>query len=148
MKPIVIVHNKEHLKAVIKQEINQYGNQCDLNHIDLSQLTDISELFFESDFNGDISQWDVSHIKNMGCLFMNSKFNGDISKWNISQVTNTTGMFCGSDFNQDLSQWNTSQVKSMAFMFFIAARLSGFFLFSTQGSQSNISVVSGCNVFP
>ncbi|MFC0323938.1 BspA family leucine-rich repeat surface protein [Gallibacterium melopsittaci] len=43
-------------------------------------------------FNGDISQWDVSNVTDMYEMFARSKFQGDISKWNISNVTNMSAM--------------------------------------------------------
>jgi surface protein len=36
-------------------------------------------MFSTSEFNGDISNWDVSNVTNMEGIFYNSKFNGDIS---------------------------------------------------------------------
>ena len=37
---------------------------------------------------GDISLWDVSNVTNMNSMFYNSQFAGDISTWNVSNVTN------------------------------------------------------------
>jgi surface protein len=39
-------------------------------------------------FNGDISQWDVSNVTDMSFMFYRSNFTGDISKWDVSNVTN------------------------------------------------------------
>ena len=51
-------------------------------------------MFFNSQFNGDISKWDVSNVTNMSCMFdYNSQFNGDISKWDVSNVTDMSNMF-------------------------------------------------------
>ena len=43
-------------------------------------------MFWNSQFNCDISKWDVSKVKDMREIFKNSKFNGDISKWNVSNL--------------------------------------------------------------
>lgn len=44
----------------------------------------MSDLFYYSEFNGDISKWDVSNVENMNSMFEESSFNGDISKWDVS----------------------------------------------------------------
>ena len=48
--------NTRELKRVIAQSIIEYGPNCDLNDIDVSGITDMSRLFENSKFNGDISQ--------------------------------------------------------------------------------------------
>ena len=36
-------------------------------------------MFYESHFNGDISQWNVSNVESMSLMFKYSQFNGDLS---------------------------------------------------------------------
>ena len=54
-------------------------------------------------FNGDISKWDVSNVTNMKYMFYNSSFTNNISNWNVSNVTNMYRMFEYSVFNGDIS---------------------------------------------
>ena len=67
--------------------------------------------------NGDISDWDVSNVTNMTCMFYDSKFNGDISNWDVSNVTSMQLMFFNSKFNSDISSWDVSNVTDMYNMF-------------------------------
>ena len=102
---------KEELIKTINQFIRYYHKtNINLNTIDVSAITDMSELFKDSDFNGDISKWDVSNVKDMALMFQNSDFNGDISKWDVSNVRRMDWMFDDSKFNQNISKWDVSQV--------------------------------------
>ena len=110
---------KEELQDIIKQRIEQEGPEVNLNDINVSNITNMSYLFFNSNFNGDISQWDVSNVTDMKFMFYNCKnFNQDISKWDVSNVTDMNEMFCGcKSFNQDISSWDFSNVKRMSNIF-------------------------------
>ena len=90
---MITVNNKKELKRLIYQRTVEHGLNCNLNDIDVSKIDDMSELFINSKFNGDISRWDVSKVKDMSFMFEGSNFNGDISSWNVSSVTNMSYMF-------------------------------------------------------
>ena len=109
---------KDELKKIIKRRIESEGNKCDLNDIDTSNITDMSYLFEDSDFNGDISKWNVSNVESMWAMFYSSKFNGDIFKWNVSNVKDMRYMFSYSKFDGDISKWNVSNVTNMICMFY------------------------------
>ena len=109
--------SKEELKRLINQRIEEQGLNCDLNDIDVSRVTNMSDLFFSSKFNGDISKWNVSGVRNMNGMFYNSQFNGDISKWDVHNVESMFNMFNESKFNGDISKWDVSSVETMSGMF-------------------------------
>ena len=70
-------NNKKELINAIKSRMYIEGPECDLNDIDVSLITDMSWLFYDSDFNGDISEWNVSNVVAMWSMFSYSKFDGD-----------------------------------------------------------------------
>ncbi len=111
-------HDRLHLVQMIEQHMDQYGPDCSLNHIDVSNVTDMSNLFSKSDFQGDISDWDTSNVMDMSYMFLQSRFNGDISRWNTSKVTNMSSMFNSSVFTGDISAWDVSNVERMTWMFY------------------------------
>jgi surface protein len=82
-------------------------------------VSNLKDMFYgTTSFNQDLSQWDISNVTNIEFMFFQSAFNSDISGWNTSQVTNMQNMFnAATNFNQDISQWDTSKVELMVGMF-------------------------------
>ena len=101
----LVAKDKKHLKSLIHQEMEKNGPNCDLNHIDVSNVIDMASMFWNSKFNGDISNWDVSNVIHMRSMFYNSNFNQDISKWDVSNVTVMFSMFINTQ-NPTGFKWN------------------------------------------
>lgn len=119
---------KEELRAIIEQELKRQGADADLNHIDVSGVTDMSFLFDGLDVrnikirNIKIDKWDTSNVTNMRSMFSGARyFNRPLSAWNTSNVTNMEGMFfLAESFNGDPSAWDVSNVTNMRQMFYWA----------------------------
>ena len=109
--------DNEEIYQLVKNYIQIFGNDCDLNWINVSNVTNMSNMFYKLGFNGDISKWDVSNVNDMYQMFAESKFNGDISNWDVSNVIVMQSMFGASDFNGDISSWDVSNVQDMIGMF-------------------------------
>ena len=117
--------NKLELSKIIKDLLKD--NQTNLNIIDVSKITDMSELFDKInqsiEINDiDISRWDVSKVTNMKYMFFGcSKFNCDLSNWDVSNVEDMIGMFqnCKNFTGKGLEKWNVSNVKNLIVTYLI-----------------------------
>ena len=127
-KRYVIKATDETIQDIIIDELDRLGDDADLNHIDVSEVTDMSDLFNYEDYlgskyrdlNPDISKWNVSNVENMRGMFYECyNFNCDLSKWDVKNVKDMHCMFyfC-KNFNQDISRWNVKKVEDMYCMFY------------------------------
>ena len=76
-KQTITPQTVEELVEAIKNEIKLYGGDCSLEHINISNIKNISYLFSEHP----VSTWGIKG------------FCGDISKWNMSNVDDAIYMF-------------------------------------------------------
>ena len=110
--------SKYELMNIIQEAMDKEGPEVDLGFIDTSLITDMSNLFYNSKFNGDISGWNTGRVKNMCAMFEGSIFNGDISGWDTHSVVDMTGMFSESDFNRSIGNWNIGSLSIFYDIFF------------------------------
>ena len=112
--------DKRELRKILEERLGK-NKDADLNDIDVSEITDMANIFYGLDpHNIDVSQWDVSSVIDMDYMFSGStNFNCDLSQWNVSKVINMRHMFgeC-QKFNSDLSDWNVSNVRDMSWMLY------------------------------
>ena len=92
---------------------------------DTSQVTDMAQLFQNSNFDDDINAWDTSAVTNMFATFSYAQqFNQPLNDWEVSGVTSMVSMFAHAEsFNQPLDSWDMSQVTSLDSMFYYAYAL-------------------------
>ena len=94
-----------------------------LDKWDVSGVTDMSRMFFNSEFEiiSDLSNWNVSNVDDMSSMFEGSivKSIGNLSNWSVSKVTSMSSMFEESLIESlgDISNWDVSSVIDMSGMF-------------------------------
>jgi len=125
--------NNDELINLLKQLLKERGKDADLNDVDVSAITDMSDLFYRLSEkynceieNIEISQWDVSNVTNMESMFKNcDKFNCDISDWDTRRVKNMFGMFFNcKNFMSEL-YWDVENVEDFKSMFYKCEKFNG-----------------------
>ncbi len=86
----VTAKKKKHLKALIRKAIKKDGYFCDLNFIDISQITDLQSVFFSNPISTETYQNGMSQTQ---------------ETWKIcSCVPNSTGIFQNVTFTESTSR--------------------------------------------
>jgi surface protein len=102
---------------------------------DVSRVVDMTSLFEETSFVGDLSTWNTAAVTSFSRMFANNLvFHGvTISNWYTGSAIDMSGFFDGCvNFRGDVSSFNTSNVQDMSGMF--------------RGASSWASDISGWNV--
>ena len=112
----------DELCKLVRYLIKERGPDADLNDIDTSEITDMSEVFRGTDVRRiNISAWDVSNVTKTyrmfsSCLKLEEI---DLSTWDTSKLRYANYMFFGdSNFNANLENWNLSSLFNASYMFF------------------------------
>ena len=96
---------KEELIKNIKELLNK--EETNLNCIDTSEITDMSNLFYNSKFeniNIDVSNWDVSNVTNISYMFIGCEnLICDLSDWDVSNIK---------DKNMELTFYKCNSLKN------------------------------------
>lgn len=87
----------------------------DINHLDVSKVTNISGLFFDLNSLKElkIEDWNIENVTNLSYTFYNTNLSSlDLNKWNTENVTNLNSIFLGmrSLSSLKIDKWNTSNV--------------------------------------
>ena len=96
-------------------------NPIDFSKINVSKVTDISYMFFRSNFSSiDLSSWDTKRLKYVDGLFSGAikPKNIDLSSWDVRSLLRTNKMFASAGAEHiNLSGWNSNQLTDTSDMF-------------------------------
>lgn len=97
-------------------DISSCVQNVNLSNWDVSNVTDMSFMFYNTQFNQPISSWDVSKVTNMSNMFANARyFNRSIGEWDVSGLVDMSNMFYAAQaFNQDIGEWKLSSVQNLS----------------------------------
>ncbi|MCB0497266.1 MAG: BspA family leucine-rich repeat surface protein [Cyclobacteriaceae bacterium] len=117
---------------------------------DLSNVSSAYYMFSEvKDFTSDLSGWDVSNITNMSNMFAYTNINQDLNSWNVSNVADMSYMFRDATaFNGNISTWTTTSLSFITAMFYNASAFDGDISgFDVSGVSSFAFVFRGATAF-
>jgi len=146
MNPKITVNTKKELKDII----NNSPKTADLNHLDVSQITNLDRLFINTDFQGNISEWNVENVTSAGRAFDGCvNFNSNLSKWKPKKLRFAEYMFVGCEsFNSDLTNFNLSYMSDMSHMFDGCTKFNGdVSSFDLEHTENVLYMFAGCESF-
>lgn len=121
----IIVKTKEELINIINKRIIDDKGNLDLTDINVSKLSDFSNLFKNHPdvYEIDLTGWDVSNIENMAKMFSNCTYLKTIKgleDWDTSSLKKCVFMFCDCINLIDvghIENWNMENVENVNGMF-------------------------------
>lgn len=130
----VVVEDKLSLKRIIAFLMYKFGNNLDLNFIDVSKLTDFRKVFngrmrirvdknskekeiVLNRFNGWIDEWNTISAKSMKSMFKDSVFNRHNLNFDVRNVEEMDSMFENALFDKEINFLNSINLKSATKMF-------------------------------
>jgi len=128
MAKLITPQNRSELDNILNDIFENWDRKSviSLNNIDVSNITDMKQLFYRNvipeDAIIDVSNWDVSNVSNMDSMFSFSRVKNIIGleKWDVRNVNNVHGMFykCMNLETLDLNGWVFNEVTSYKIMFY------------------------------
>ena len=123
------VESKDQLQSIIRERYNGNKSFIDLTNIDVSELDDLSGIFFGLNIKvADISGWDTSNVttmENMFCFCDKLKNIIGIENLDVSKLESANSMFycCKNLVELDLTKWNPISLQTARQMFYNCSNL-------------------------
>ena len=102
--PSYISNGKDIFIGVLMR--NGHREYGDIGDWDVSEVTDMSYLFYGQTVNQSLASWNTANVVSMMGMFEGSTFDEDIRHWDVRNVENFGSMFKDASFAQDLTQWD------------------------------------------
>ena len=80
----------------------------DISGWDVFNVIDMNNMFIQSKYTGKNGIFKLekgNKVKNVGGMFYQSEFDGDISDWYVQNINCMTNMFAHSNFNGNIENW-------------------------------------------
>ena len=123
------VESKDQLQSIIRERYNGNKSFIDLTNIDVSELDDLSGIFFGLNIKvADISGWNTSNVTTMENMFSfcdKLKNIIGIENLDVSKLEDANSMFycCKNLVELDLTNWNPISLENMSNMFYGCSNL-------------------------
>lgn len=138
-----VASNNPNVTNMRSMFLRSKATTLDLRHLDTSKVTDMREMFRNSQTTEIIGldKFDTSNVTNMREMFYGSEATTlDLSSFDTSNVTNMSSMFYYSQAKTlDLSSFDTSKVTDMSYMFYNSQATTGYARTQSDADRFNAS---------